>query len=57
MRLAFIQTGAVQIEFIRPLECDSIYSELMEKGEGLHHLLLRVPDLIDAARILVVDVA
>ncbi len=45
MRLAFIETGAVQIEFIEPLEGDNIYSEFLEeKGEGLHHLLFRVPD-------------
>ena len=29
MRLAFIETGAVQIEFIEPLEGDNIYSGLM----------------------------
>ena len=57
MRLAFIETGAVQLEFIQPLEGDNIYSEFLEeKGEGLHHLLFRVPDPIDAARMLEVDV-
>ena len=57
MRLAFIETGAVQIEFIQPLEGDNIYSEfLAEKGEGLHHLLFRVPDPIDVARVLEVEV-
>ena len=35
MRLAFIETGAVQIEFIEPLEGDNIYSEFLEeKGEA-----------------------
>ena len=35
MRLAFIETGPVQIEFIEPLEGDNIYSEFLEeKGEG-----------------------
>ena len=57
MRLAFIETGAVQIEFIQPLEGDNIYSEfLAKKGEGLHHLLFRVPDPIDVARVLEVEV-
>ena len=57
MRLAFIETGAVQIEFIQPLEGDNIYSEFLEeKGEGLHHLLFRVPDPIDVARLLEVQV-
>lgn len=57
MRLAFIETGAVQIEFIQPLEGDNIYSEFLEeKGEGLHHLLFRVPDPVDVARLLEVEV-
>ena len=32
MRLAFIETGAVQIEFIEPLEGDNIYSSFWKKG-------------------------
>lgn len=57
MRLAFIETGSVQIEFIQPLDGDNIYSEFLEeKGEGLHHLLFRVPDPIDVARMLEVEV-
>ena len=40
MRLAFLQAGPVQIEFIQPLEGDNIYSDfLKEHGEGLHHIL------------------
>ena len=57
MRLAFIETGAVQIEFIEPLEGDNIYSEFLEeKGEGLHHLLFRVADPTVVAQDLGVDV-
>lgn len=57
MRLAFIETGPVQIEFIEPLEGDNIYSEFLEeKGEGLHHLLFRVPDPEGVARDLEVDI-
>ena len=57
MRLAFIETGAVQIEFIQPLEGDNIYSEFLEeKGEGLHHLLFRVADPVGTARELAVDI-
>lgn len=45
MRLAFIETGSVQIEFIQPLEGGNIYAEfLAEHGEGLHHILFRVDD-------------
>jgi hypothetical protein len=45
MRLGFVETGSVQIEFIEPLEGDNIYSEfLAEHGEGIHHLLFEVPD-------------
>jgi methylmalonyl-CoA/ethylmalonyl-CoA epimerase len=45
MRLAFIETPSIQIEFIQPLEGDNIYSEWLEQhGEGLHHLLFEVAD-------------
>ncbi len=45
MRLAFIETGTLQIEFIQPLEGGNIYSEFLdEHGEGLHHILFEVDD-------------
>lgn len=45
MRLAFIETGPVQIEFIEPLAGDNIYADfLAEHGEGLHHILFEVDD-------------
>jgi hypothetical protein len=45
MRLAFIETGAAQIEFIQPLEGGNIYAEFLEEhGEGLHHILFLVDD-------------
>lgn len=45
MRLGFIQSGPVQIEFIEPLEGDNIYADHLEKhGEGIHHLLFEVDD-------------
>ena len=45
MRLAFIETPSIQIEFIQPLEGDNIYSEWLEQhGEGLHHILFTVDD-------------
>lgn len=45
MRLAFIETGTFQLEFIEPLEGDNIYADfLAEQGEGLHHILFEVDD-------------
>ncbi len=45
MRLVFIETGPVQIEFIEPLEGPNIYADfLAEHGEGLHHILFEVDD-------------
>jgi catechol 2,3-dioxygenase-like lactoylglutathione lyase family enzyme len=45
MRLAFVETGPVQIEFIEPLEGENIYADfLAEKGEGIHHILFEVDD-------------
>lgn len=45
MRLGFIQSGPVQIEFIEPLEGKNIYAEYLEAhGEGIHHLLFEVED-------------
>jgi methylmalonyl-CoA/ethylmalonyl-CoA epimerase len=45
MRLAFIETPSIQIEFLQPLEGGNIYSEWLEQhGEGLHHLLFEVAD-------------
>ncbi len=51
MRLAFIETGAAQIEFIQPLEGGNIYAEFLEEhGEGLHHILFLVDDPQAVAR-------
>jgi hypothetical protein len=45
MRLAFIELGPVQIEFIQPLEGQNIYSDFLEAhGEGLHHILFEAED-------------
>ena len=45
MRLAFVETGSVQLEFIEPLEGDNIYSDWLEThGEGIHHILFEVAD-------------
>lgn len=50
MRLAFVETPSIQIEFIQPLEGDNIYSEWLEEhGEGLHHILFQVDDPVAVA--------
>jgi catechol 2,3-dioxygenase-like lactoylglutathione lyase family enzyme len=45
MRLAFLETGPVQLEFIQPLEGENIYAEFLDThGEGIHHILFLVDD-------------
>lgn len=40
MKIAFVETGSIQLEFIQPLEPNNIYEEFLQtRGEGLHHLL------------------
>lgn len=51
MRLAFLQAGPVQIEFIQPLEGSNIYSDhLAAHGEGIHHILFEVDDPVAVAQ-------
>lgn len=51
MRLAFLQAGPVQIEFIQPLEGANIYSDFLEEhGEGIHHILFEVDDPVAVAQ-------
>jgi hypothetical protein len=45
MRLAFVETASIQLEFIEPLGGDNIYTEFLQQhGEGLHHILFEVDD-------------
>lgn len=45
MKIAFIETGSVQLEFIQPLEPNNLYQEFLdERGAGLHHILFDVDD-------------
>ena len=45
IKVAFAQSGPVQIELIEPLEGKNIYTEFLDsKGEGLHHLGFQVDD-------------
>jgi catechol 2,3-dioxygenase-like lactoylglutathione lyase family enzyme len=45
IKLAFADSGPVQIELIQPLEGENIYTEFLRSGnEGLHHLGFEVDD-------------
>ncbi len=45
-KLAWVQVGPVQLEFMEPGEGESTYREFLRaKGEGIHHLKIPVPDI------------
>jgi len=45
VKLAFAESGPLQIELIQPLEGENIYTEFLRAGnEGLHHLGFEVDD-------------
>lgn len=45
IKAAFAQSGALQVEFIQPVEGQNLYTEfLASHGEGLHHLGFQVED-------------
>jgi LAO/AO transport system kinase len=46
---AMVPVGDPRIEFLEPTEPDSVIAKFIEKrGEGIHHLALKVPDLAAA---------
>lgn len=46
VRLAMVATGESRLELLEPTSDDSVIAKFLAKrGEGLHHLCLRVPDL------------
>ena len=46
IKVAFVQSGNVQIEFIEPVGGQNLYTEFLEaRGEGIHHLGYRVEDM------------
>jgi methylmalonyl-CoA epimerase len=48
VRVAMLPVGEPRIELLEPTEPDSVIGRFLEKrGEGLHHVALRVPDLND----------
>ena len=45
-KLAFFQAGPIEVELIEPGEGENIFREFLNtKGEGLHHLGIRVSDI------------
>jgi catechol 2,3-dioxygenase-like lactoylglutathione lyase family enzyme len=46
IKVAFVQSGDVQIELIQPVAGENLYTEFLEeRGEGIHHLAYQVEDL------------
>jgi catechol 2,3-dioxygenase-like lactoylglutathione lyase family enzyme len=46
IKVAFVQSGDVQIELIQPIQGKNLYTEFLEtRGEGIHHLAYQVDDM------------
>jgi len=46
VNVAMLPVGEPRIELLEPTEADSVIGNFLEKrGEGLHHVALKVPDL------------
>ena len=46
IKVAFVQSGDLQIELIQPVGGDNLYTEFLQtRGEGIHHLGYRVEDM------------
>ena len=46
VNVAMLTLGEPRIELLEPTEADSVIGKFLEKrGEGLHHIAIRVPDL------------
>jgi hypothetical protein len=46
IKVAFVQSGDVQIELIEPVRGQNPYTEFLEaRGEGIHHLAYKVDDM------------
>jgi len=49
VKAAMLPAGGPRIELLEPTDADSVIGKFLEKrGEGLHHVALRVPDLAAA---------
>lgn len=46
VNVAMLPVGEPRIELLEPSEADSVIAKFLDKrGEGLHHIALKVPDL------------
>ena len=46
VKVAMLPVGEPRIELLEPTESDSVIGKFLDKrGEGLHHVAIRVPDL------------
>ena len=51
VRLVMIPVGETRLELLEPTSDDSVIARFIaSRGEGLHHICLRVPDLAAAVR-------
>lgn len=49
VNVAMLPLGEPRIELLEPTEPDSVIGKFLEnRGEGLHHVAVRVPDLVAA---------
>lgn len=49
VRIAFLPLGDSRLELLEPLGPDTSVGRFLErKGEGLHHICLRVPDIMES---------
>lgn len=50
VKLVMVPVGDARIELLEPTSDDSVIAKFISKrGEGLHHICMRVPDLVAAA--------
>jgi len=51
VRVVMVAVGDTRLELLEPTSGDSVIAKFIEKrGEGLHHICMRVPDLAAAVR-------
>jgi methylmalonyl-CoA epimerase len=56
VRLVMVPVGETRLELLEPTSNDSVIGKYIEKrGEGLHHICMRVPDLAAAVQKLKAD--
>ena len=56
VRLVMVCVGDTRLELLEPTSSDSVIARYIEKrGEGLHHICMRVPDLAAAVQKLKAD--